>query len=55
MNLTPEQDDMIRDDLALNLQVETLRKNIFDGIPQPTEHELREYYSINKDRFKDED
>lgn len=55
MNLTPEQDDMIRDDIALNLQVETLRKNIFDGIPQPTEQELSEYYSINKDKFKDED
>ncbi len=55
MSLTPDQDDVIRDDLALNLQVESLREKIFAKTPEPTEEKLREYYSNNEDQFRDAD
>ena len=55
MSLTTDHDDMIRNDLALNIQVESLRGNIFSKIPQPTEEEVSKYYSNNEDQFRDED
>ena len=55
MSLTPDQDEIIRNDLAMNMQVETLRENIFAEIKHPTEEELIKYYSNNKDQFRDED
>ena len=55
MSLTPDQDEIIRNDLAINMQVETLRENIFAEIKHPTEEELIKYYSNNKDQFRDED
>jgi len=55
MSLTPNQDEIIRNDLALNMQVETLRENIFAEIEHPTEEELTKYYSNNKDQFRGED
>ena len=45
MSLTPDQDEIIRNDLAMNMQVETLRENIFAEIKHPTEEELIKYYS----------
>ena len=44
MNLTHDQDEMIKDDLALNIQVENLRSKIFEEIPEPNDKELNEYY-----------
>ena len=55
MSLTPDQDEIIRNDLAMNMQVETLRENIFAEIEHPTEEELTKYYSNNKDQFRGED
>ena len=55
MSLTPDQDEIIRNDLAMNMQVETLRENIFAEIKHPTEEELIKYYSNNKDQFRGED
>ena len=55
MGLSPEQDDLIRKDLGLNLQVEALRANVFDGLSNPQDDECREYYSNNLEQFTDED
>ena len=44
MNLTHDQDEMIKDDLALNIQVENLRSKIFEEISEPNDKELNEYY-----------
>ena len=55
MGLSPEQDDLIRKDLGLNLQVETLRGNVFEGLPSPLDEECREYYANNLEQFTDED
>ena len=53
--LTPEQDDLIRPDLSLNLQVETLRAETCKALPAPTETECREFYNNSLDQFSDED
>ena len=55
MNLTHDQDEMIKDDLALNIQVENLRSKIFEEIPEPNDKELHEYYLNNKDQFREPD
>ena len=55
MNLTHDQDEMIKDDLALNIQVENLRSKIFEEIPEPNDKELNEYYLNNKDQFREPD
>ena len=55
MGLTTEQDELIRNDLSLNLQVESLRENVFTGLPNPTEADCLEYYERNKEQFADED
>ena len=53
--LTPEQDGLIRPDLSLNLQVETLRAETCKALPAPTETECREFYNNSLDQFSDED
>ena len=55
MNLTHDQDEMIKDDLALNIQVENLRSKIFEEISEPNDKELHEYYLNNKDQFQEPD
>ena len=55
MNLTHDQDEMIKDDLALNIQVENLRSKIFEEISKPNDKELNEYYLNNKDQFREPD
>ena len=55
MGLTAEQDDLIRNDLSLNLQVESLRENVFTGLPEPTDADCQEYYERNIDQFADKD
>ena len=55
MNLTHDQDEMIKDDLALNIQVENLRSKIFEEISEPNDKELNEYYLHNKDQFREPD
>ena len=55
MNVTHDQDEMIKDDLALNIQVENLRSKIFEEIPVPNDNELNEYYLNNKDQFREPD
>ena len=55
MNLTHDQDEMIKDDLALNIQVENLRSKIFEEISEPNDKELNEYYFNNKDQFREPD
>ena len=55
MNLTHDQDEMIKDDLALNIQVENLRSKIFEEISEPNDKELNEYYLNNKDQFREPD
>ncbi len=55
MGLSPEQDDLIRRDLSLNLQVETLRNDACQSLPAPTESECRGYYDNNIEQFSDED
>ena len=55
MGLTPEQDELIRNDLALNIQVESFKDRIFAQLPKPTNQDSLEYYSKNKAQFKDED
>ena len=53
--LTPEQDALIRPDLSINLQVETLRSETCKALPAPTEAECREFYDSSLDQFSDED
>ncbi len=53
--LTPEQDEFIRRDLSLNLQVETLRAETCKALPAPTETECRQFYDSSLDQFSDED
>ena len=53
--LSPEQDELIRRDLSVNLKVEIFRNNACDTIPAPTEGECREYYDSNLGQFSDAD
>jgi len=53
--LSPEQDELIRRDLSLNLQVETLRADACKALPVPNEAECRQFYDSNLDQFSDED
>jgi len=55
VGLSPEQDELIRKDLELNLQVESLRQNVFEGLTEPSEDDCRNYYANNLDQFTDED
>ena len=55
VGLSPEQEELIRKDLVLNLQVESLRSNVFEGLPSPSEKECRHYYANNMGQFTDED
>ena len=55
MGLSPEQDELIRRDLSVNLQVESLRESTCKSLPEPTEVECREYYDNNVEKFSDED
>ena len=52
--LSPEQDELIRRDLSLNLQVEALRADACKSLPEPTEAECRQFYDSNLDQFSDE-
>ena len=53
MGLSPEQDELIRRDLSVNLQVESLRESTCKSLPEPTEVECREYYDNNVEKFCD--
>ena len=55
MGLSPEQDELIRRDLSVNLQVESLRDSACQSLPAPTEAECRGYYDSNIEQFSDED
>ena len=55
MGLSPEQDELIRRDLSVNLQVESLRESTCKSLSEPTEAECREYYESNIEKFSDED
>ena len=55
MGLSPEQDELIRRDLSVNMQVESLRESACKSLPEPTEAECREYYDRNIEKFSDED
>ena len=52
---TPEQDELIRRDLSLNLKVETLRAETCKTLPAPTETECRQFYDSSLEQFSDED
>ena len=53
--LSPEQDELVRRDLSLNLQVETLRADACKALPAPSDSECRQFYDSNLDQFSDED
>ena len=55
VGLKPEQDELIRKDLELNLQVESLRQNVLEGLTEPSEDDCRNYYANNLNQFTDED
>ena len=55
MGLSPEQDELIRRDLSVNLQVESLRESTCKSLSEPTEAECRGYYDNNIEKFSDED
>ena len=50
-----EQDELIRRDLSLNLQVEALRADACKSLPEPTEAECRQFYDSSLEQFSDED
>ena len=55
MGLSPEQDELIRRDLSVNLQVESLRATACELLPTPTEVDCRAFYDENIEQFSDED
>jgi len=55
MGLSPEQDELIRRDLSVNLQVESLRATACELLPTPTEADCRAFYDENLEQFSDED
>ena len=55
MGLSPEQDDLIRRDLSVNLQVESLRASACESLTTPSVDDCRAYYEDNIKQFSDED
>ena len=55
MNLSPEQDELIRRDLSVNLQVESLRASASESLAAPTTADCRQHYEDNIEQFSDED
>lgn len=51
----PEQEDLIRSDLAMNLRVKTLIDEVCADLPEPTEQDLSAYYEQNLDRYMTEE
>lgn len=47
----PEQEDLVRSDLAMNLRVKTLIDEVCADLPEPTEQDLRDFYNDNLDRY----
>ena len=55
MGLSPEQDELIRSDLSVNLQVESLRATACELLPTPNEADCHAFYDENLEQFTDED
>ena len=49
--LTPDQQDVIRENVGLNLRVDHLLRNVCGPDPTPTEAEIDQYYQDHKDQF----
>ena len=55
MGLVPDQDELIRDDLRLNLKVESLREKTCSALATPTEEECRSFYDQNIEQYSEEE
>lgn len=49
--ISPEQEDVVRQDLAANLRVKRLIDDVCADLPEPADQDLREYYEDNLDRY----
>ena len=52
MGLTPEQEDIIRDNVATSLSVDKLLREVCGDDPQPADDELKAFYEENIDDYK---